>query len=387
MLLKKLKFCRFKGEKGEWSIEGKPQNNEFGQWLTLEHINLIVGRNATGKSKTIDAIRQIADLLCGDAKPSDLVYDTGIYDLEFDDNGVLIEYHLDFKKAKVVQETLKVGGFEKLNRAEGRLYYDEAKNYLSFETDDNILALNRRDSKQQPFFENLYLWGKNLTHYRFGSKLGKSTLLRDINSIKDEKEPDLKDGDDVTEIFLKGKRQFENVFVQMIIDDMKRVSYNINEVDAVSLKLFPVSAFGLGVNESDLDEFTDQREMSQGMFRVLSLLTQLNYSLLTKRATCILIDDIGEGLDFDRSKSLIELLIGKVKDSSLQLIMTTNDRFVMNKIPLQYWSVIQRIPKKSLFYNYNNSKDIFDEFKYTGLNNFDFLSTEFYLTGYEKQVN
>jgi hypothetical protein len=96
-----------------------------------------------------------------------------------------------------------------------------------------------------------------------------------------------------------------------------------------------------------------------------------------------LIDDIGEGLDNDRSNSLIELIIEKIKDSSVQVIMTTNDRFVMNKVPLEYWSVIQRIPKKSLFYNYQNSKSTFEEFKRTGLNNFDFLSYEYYIEDFE----
>jgi len=83
---------------------------------------------------------------------------------------------------------------------------------------------------------------------------------------------------------------------------------------------------------------------------------------------------------------LIDLIIEKVKKSNVQIIMTTNDRFVMNKVPLEYWSLIQRVPKKSLFFNYQNSKETFEEFKYTGLNNFDFLSTEFYITGFENQT-
>ena len=125
--------------------------------------------------------------------------------------------------------------------------------------------------------------------------------------------------------------------------------------------------------------------MSQGMFRALSLLVQLNFSLLSKTPSCILIDDIGEGLDYDRSKSLIEIIIEKIKDSSVQVIMTTNDRFVMNKVPLEYWSVIQRVPRKSLFYNYQNSKATFEEFEYTGLSNFDFLSSEYYIEDFEIQ--
>ncbi|HHC24191.1 MAG TPA: hypothetical protein ENK58_02070 [Desulfobacterales bacterium] len=62
------------------------------------------------------------------------------------------------------------------------------------------------------------------------------------------------------------------------------------------LKLMPIG-FGLNVQETELDEGTDQTEMSQGMFRALSLLIQLNYSLLADITGCIL---IGEGLDHER---------------------------------------------------------------------------------------
>ena len=40
MNLKAIKFSRFKGEINEWSIEGKPINAIYGQWLTFEDINL-----------------------------------------------------------------------------------------------------------------------------------------------------------------------------------------------------------------------------------------------------------------------------------------------------------------------------------------------------------
>jgi AAA15 family ATPase/GTPase len=388
MNLEAMKFCRFKGEKSEWSIEGKPQDGQSQQWLTLRDINLIVGKNATGKSRTIDAIRHIADLVSSDVKLSQLYasgFGTAEYYLKFSNDGEEIQYYLSFKEGKVIQESLTVGNVQKLNRAESKLYYEEINQDLDFQIDEDILAVTKRDKKQHSFFEDLYLWGKNLNHYRFGRQLGKDIFLKDVNAVKDDKDVDLKDGKDVASIFIKGKNEHLGKFVDTIIEDMKRLSYNLKEINASPLKYFPVSAFGLNVQENDLQDTTDQREMSQGMFRALSLLVQLNYSLLSKIPSCILIDDIGEGLDYDRSKGLIDLIIEKVKGSFVQVIMTTNDRFVMNKIPLDYWSVIERIPKKSLFYNYRNSKETFDEYKYSGLSNFDFLATDFYLTGFEKE--
>jgi AAA15 family ATPase/GTPase len=386
MFLKNIKFCRFKGQKYEWSLEGKSLNGIDGQPVSFKEINLIVGKNATGKSKTINTIRQLSDLLSGDVKLSQLVYNTSIYDLQFDDNGNKINYYLEFEGGKVKQELLKINGEKKLERdsEKGNMFYEKANSFLDFQMEEDKLAVSRVDNIQQPFFEPLQNWGKTLNHYRFGGQLGKNSLLRDINTIKEDKEVDLKDSDDVAEIFIKGKRKFGEEFTNKIIDDMSKIAYNISTIDVDTLKFFPVQAFGVGVKEVDIEEITDQKEMSQGMFRALSLLVQLNFSLLSKTPSCILIDDIGEGLDYERSKSLIDLIIEKVKGSSIQVIMTTNDRFVMNNIPLEYWSVIHRMPKKSLFYNYQNSKEIFDEFKYTGLSNFDFLSTEFYFEGFEQ---
>ncbi|TAE18696.1 MAG: ATP-binding protein [Bacteroidetes bacterium] len=386
MILKSINFCRFKGQKYEWSLEGKPERGIYNQPVTFKNINLVVGKNATGKSKTINTIRQLSDLLSGDVKVSQLPYRTLIYDLLFDNNGSEISYFLEFEAGKVKQERLKIDEKTKLDRnsEKGTMFYEEANRDLDFQMEGDKLAVSRVDTIQQPFFEPLQKWGKTLSHYRFGGHLGKNFLLRDINAIEEDKEIDLKDSDDVAEIFIKGKTKFGEEFTNKIIDDMSKISYHISTINVDALKFFPIPAFGVEVKEVDIEDVTDQKEMSQGMFRALSLLVQLNFSLLSQIPSCILIDDIGEGLDYERSKSLIDLIIEKVKGSPVQVIMTTNDRFVMNNIPLEYWSVIHRVPKKSLFYNYQNSKTIFDDFTYTGLSNFDFLSTEFYFEGFEQ---
>jgi len=72
------------------------------------------------------------------------------------------------------------------------------------------------------------------------------------------------------------------------------------------------------------------------------------------------------------------LLTDKAKNTSVQLVMATNDRFVMNNVPPEYWSVIQRIGAISRIYNYRNSQKIFAEFALTGLNNFDFFANKLY---------
>jgi ABC-type transport system involved in cytochrome bd biosynthesis fused ATPase/permease subunit len=96
-------------------------------------------------------------------------------------------------------------------------------------------------------------------------------------------------------------------------------------------------------------------------------------------SSCILIDDIGEGLDYERSTKLIKLIVDKAKGKSIQLIMATNDRFIINNIPLQYCTIAHRFGNNTVCANHRNSKKVFKEFEQTGLNNFDFFSSNYFL--------
>ena len=125
--------------------------------------------------------------------------------------------------------------------------------------------------------------------------------------------------------------------------------------------------------------------MPQGMFRAFSVLVQVNYYILSGNKAFVIIDDIGEGLDFSRAKQLVQLLIAKAGEARIQLIMSTNDSFIMNAVDIKHWAVIMREGHKISLYNYANSKEIFEEFKFTGLNNFDFYASEFFRSGFSDE--
>ncbi len=76
----------------------------------------------------------------------------------------MIEYYLNVENGKILQETLTINAVEKLNRAAGKLWYEGVNKMLDFETDDDVLAISKRDKKQHSFFEALYAWGKHLSH-------------------------------------------------------------------------------------------------------------------------------------------------------------------------------------------------------------------------------
>lgn len=378
MNLREFSYIRNKGTKNEWAIKGSPFEEGA---LKLNELNLIVGQNATGKSRTVAAICDLADLVSGNKNIEQIVYKTAIFDATFEENGMLTSYRLELKDGKVIDEHLNIDGTMKLDRKGRKLYYEAQKDYLPFQTDDNVVAVTRRDRQQQSYMEPLYLWGRNLSYYLFGSSLGQNMLIKDITLNLDEAaKPRVTDK--VSGLFVKALGEFKEIR-DLVIADMKDIGYNLMDIKSSKPKNVALNAYGISVKEEGLKDYTDQMEMSQGMFRSLSLVIQIEYSLLANLPSCIMIDDIGEGLDYERSQSLIKLIMQKAASSRLQLIMTTNNRFVMNNIDLKYWHVINRENERSVFYNIGNSKDVFEEFSLTGLNNFDFFATKFYKDGME----
>lgn len=373
MRLQSIKYTEWEGEPQEWTLEG----------ISLGDINLLVGKNASGKTRILNVINALAQHLAG-ARAASM---TGNYDAQFFENGKPLRYQIKFDNKQVVEESFSVGNKELLKRGqggEGHIFAEELDKGIKirFQTPpEDIAAVVRRDAIQHKFLEPLHTWGSSVRHYYFGSSLGKdhlALLIENADNKFDENNPN-----QIIAFYRKAEKELGDDFKQSVMHDMERVDYDIEEIGVsapVSIRIesnLPGPLVGLYVKEKDLLGITDQHSMSQGMFRVLSILVHLNYFQMTKQPACILIDDIGEGLDFDRSCLLIDLLREKAKTSGVQLVLSTNDRFVMNRIPLEEWSVLQRCGSTVRVLNYENSRDLFEEFKFTGLSNFSFLEMDF----------
>lgn len=370
MKLKRINYSQYEGKPHEWAVRD----------LGLGDLNLIVGKNATGKTKILNVINNFAKVIAGKIKSPM----TGNFDLGFEHEGKAINYVLRSEESRVLEERFSEGGHEYLSRGSdgiGKIYAQKLGEPIDFQTPETELAaVARRDKMQHSYFEPLHEWARNLRSYSFGTQFGKDKLSVAVKG-KPMPLPD-DDPDAVVPIFIEAQRQYQQSFKNAVIADMAEVGY---EIDFIGVKE-PISLtvqtsigdpVGLYVKERSLRAETDQFDMSQGMFRTLSILIHLNYAQKARMPSCILIDDIGEGLDFERSCALIELLMRKARTQQVQLIMTTNDRFVMNKVPLEAWTLIQRLENGCCGYNYDNSKESFDNFKFTGLNNFDFFASDF----------
>lgn len=360
MILKAIKYTRFEGEPREWKINGKG-GSEDNNFAVFSNLNLLVGKNASGKSRTLASIHEISNLISGCHTIENTMYPTEKYEMIFTEKDEEYKYCLSYRNREIEEEWLTLNDKEIMNRSK-----------LTVPPAVSVPVI----SIPNPDFEKVRKWSLNLKSFMFSNQHEKNHLVKDFKTIEKDN-LDVEGTGYVIYTFYKGLEEFGDKFAEDIVKCMKAIGYFISDIEIQKNQ----KGYGISIEEDGRYKIS-QREMSHGMFRALTLFIQLIYAQMSNYTVCILLDDIGEGLDYDRSKELIDIVIKKINNSGIQIFMTTNDRNIMNKIPLRYWTIIDRSKEQSVFYNYENSKDVYDDFKYTGLNNFDFLATDFYKKGF-----
>jgi hypothetical protein len=379
VLLKTLDYQERLGQPLEWLLTG----------LQLGPINLLVGKNATGKTRALNVIGGLSKLLLRDQ----LTMNETDYDVAFTSEDKPLRYVLRADSGQVKEEKLWYDNDLKLDRDDRILklkYEKEGGKFINHEPSGNeVSAVARKDRYQHPFLLPLHAWAEGVRHYTFGTSLGKDTVALQVKAA--DKPPDFDDRDQsrAVAIFLQGQKEFGQDYTDTLLSDVRELGYPLTEITAETSGNFVMQISGqapivppgelraLGVREEGIEGMYFQDSISQGMFRALSVLIQVTYSQMSGRANCILIDDIGEGLDYDRSSLLIKMLRKKAKQSRFQLIMATNDQFVMNHVPLEEWSVLQRTGGRVSVKNIHNSKKVFEDFRFVGLSNFAFFEMDF----------
>ena len=379
------------------AISFKENRNDPREWtlnkVTFGDVNLLVGKNATGKTRTLNIINVFSNLLSGQ---SNRLLD-GEWKAEFSHRGDSFLYNLILRDRLVAYEKLdrvkrnRTKNLLKRTRSgSGTIWAEKSKSYIDFEAPrDQIVAVARRDRIQHNFFIPLVDWGKSVFHFRLGRDATNTFGVNIEDSMQIQKF-DPKDTSNVIGIFLRGEQEFGNEFVSDVITDMQSVAYSLESVGLhapVGVKFsgpLPGKLLGIYVKEEELSCTTEQISISAGMFATLSIIIQVNYRIRSMNPSCFIIDDIGEGLDFERSCALIKVLIKKAQNSSVQLLMSTNDRFVMNTVPLELWTVLNRTGSVIKSYNIRNSRGKFARFRFTGLNNFDLFATDYLIADSKK---
>ena len=373
MSLKSLSYSEYVGDPRHWTLE----QSDFAQ------INLVVGRNATGKTRLINVIGGLCKILSGQHTSA---YDSGSYQAEFELNAKQFVLDLEFSRGEVLSESLTVDGIQRLTRAadgSGEIFYEKENKAITFQIARNTIAIQqRRDVLQHPFVADLAAWAQGCHTYQFASAFGATLVgLTSLQASIAQVEGSFGAGDLVstyTRAFLMHKLPLD----QAIIADMRLLGYEISDVGSGDMRemaaglSLPEPIVGMYVVEAGREAKLPQMSMSQGMYRALALVIHLNVATFGKQRTLFLVDDIGEGLDFERSAALIDVLTRHSKQTGLQAIMTSNDRFVMNRVPLENWMLLRRTGSVVRSYTERNSAKEFANFKFLGLSNFDLFTSE-----------
>ncbi|MGZ8940659.1 MAG: hypothetical protein ACXW32_15755, partial [Limisphaerales bacterium] len=174
---------------------------------------------------------------------------------------------------------------------------------------------------------------------------------------------------DFTAVLKLGLQHHGKAFEDRILKQLTEIGYPLQVLD--------VDDRGVQIKEPTRHAYTPFRRLSQAQQRTITLLTFLTFLDAEGRPTTVLVDDFAEGLDYEHAGSLTRLILNTYASSPLQFILTSNDRYVMNAVPLEHWTVLVEEGSTTRIFNYQNSKQKFDDFKFTGLSNFDFFSMDF----------
>jgi predicted ATP-dependent endonuclease of OLD family len=361
MIISEVKFAENVGTENYWEIKN----------LHFEMFNLLVGLNATGKTRLVNVISNFSKLI---TKKRRFMLDDALWDFTFlNDDKTKFKYKVHIFDKKIKLEEVKVGRKLLLKREgeKGKIYSYKTKKKFTINPPKDELTLHvRRDVKEFPFLEDIINWADNFAGYKFTSARPDHFIISKNQEDKEE----LQGLENVPLIFEKIKDNKK--ITDQIIRDFRYIGYEVDDIDVKSTQLpgVPKPVIITIVKEKDLMCITPQPNMSQGMYRALSLVIILNYILMKKRPFTVVVDDVGEGLDYNRATNLTNLIYEKLFDSEIQMIITSNDRFLINTIDLGCINVLKRDGHIVEAINNKNNKKLFEEFKYTGLNNFDLLS-------------
>lgn len=341
------------------SFSYKTSGWELTEINALELTNLLVGKNATGKTRTIRALQNVTSFM----RMESFLFQEGNFKakLQFanpEDANWGLTYLFEIEKGDVKAEHLTVCGRTLVKR-------DAQKTLLNGDVinppKDKLVVQVRRDKEEYPDVEALMEWAEGVIAISC-SDINPYTILSGrpgyINPIPFSA---------LVEALSKEDKK-------TVIDEAKRLGYDIMDIALVNangeLKL-------VAVKERNIQNGILDFQLSSGMIRVLYILCFLEYIKRRRVHSMLLIDDLGEGLDYSRTIHLGRKVFEVCEQEKIQLIASSNDSFLMDVVDIAKWQIVRRKNSKLSVINQTNMPELFDEFRMTGLSNFDLFSSDY----------
>lgn len=340
------------------SFRYKESSWELCELFPLQALNLLVAKNAAGKTRTIRAIMNVASFL----QMKEILMGTRTFDADLvfclkEDPTKKVTYSISINNGIVEKEILIFGKETLINRIGEEASYRTTKINPPAE---RLIIQVRRDQELFPEIERLMLWAEGVT----------CVSMSDINPLTI-----LGMGK------LTGPYPFSDLVDSLLPSDKEQVIARSKALgyDIVGLKTIQAvpDLRLVQIKENHVTPKLLDMNLSSGMMRTLYLLCFVSVIKHNSKLSLLLIDDLGEGLDYYRSVALGKIIFDDCKENELQLIASSNDAFVMDVVDLEYWQVLLRDKNIISTINPKNSKELFREFKMTGLSNFDLFSSNF----------
>ena len=355
-----MKLSKFSYKDADWEIED----------LNLQTVNLIVGENGTGKTRFLTYLYQIKNFISNKWEDIFIHGNQCKWIIEFQiENSDVIRYEIsithDGKKYEcdIHSEKLFKNDFLLVERDSDKfckIYSEISKQYDSFNPpNDKLAILSRRDTKAYPFTERIIEWAKNSFMLTF-SEINEQHRVVEL----------LSEHLDFSQLYpLLNKQEQQN-----ILDYCNEIGFHFENIK--------IHELGKNLNALMIKEYNVESEiiyygLSQGMLRALCLLIYIEYLISKEKTATILIDDLGEGLDYRRATELGKIIFKRCLENNIQLIATSNDNFLMNVVDIDYWNVLIREGKVVKAINKVNHPTIFEDFRFEGTSNFNFFSSSF----------
>ena len=344
----------------------KEQGWELTELFPLKPVNLLVARNATGKTRTIRAFLNVTSFLQMKKSFMDIrSFEAALKFTSSEDAEWKMDYKFKINNGIVEKEVLVVNEKVLINRSKTSAKYDTTKINPPSE---KLVVQIRRDKELYPEIEQLMTWADGVTSLSYS---------------------------DITPFTILGPGKFHNPYnfsdlveslsqaeKQEVLSVAKRLGYNIAQIKTVEatkgIKLVQLK------ERSVTNEMTEM-QLSSGMLRTLYLLCFISVIKQNKKLSMLLIDDMGEGLDYRRSIDLGKMIFEDCEKNALQLIASSNDAFLMDVVDIANWQVLRRNGSKVRTINQVTHPDLFRDFRMTGLSNFDFFSSDFIDSHLSKQ--
>lgn len=323
-------------------------------YSAFQSVNLLVGKNASGKSRVVTALNRVIGIMLdrGHIPP----YQSFETNLDFSNEGHTLHYAFTIVNGSIVsEEMVKDGNVELIARSEkSAIVYGEQINPPV----DKLVVHIRRDTVLYPEIEWMIQWGSHMvmvSFTQFEQIVPYSRPGVEINQFE------------LFDLVKKLSRDSLEDFYAL----SSKVGFGISQV-----KIIPAARI-VFFKEIGVKPMLSVHSMSTGMVRTINLLLYMVYFKQTGFPALILADDLCEGLDYDHSVKLGKEIFEYCNQNHIQLIATSNDAFLMDIVDVNYWCILRRNGDIIQVFNKKDNSQLFDDFQMTGLSNFDFFSSDF----------